>query len=124
MEIEMEKVIVSRHVGAIEFIRAERAELADVPVLASATAEDVKGKVVFGNLPMNLAALAAEVWAIEFVGAAPRGSEYTLADMRAAGAQLVPYIILDRSAMTALREKAHSDGYGPNPWCLVHFSDE
>lgn len=64
-----------------------------VPVLASATAADVRGKVVAGNLPLHLACLCEQVHAVEFDGAPPRGSEYALADMLAAGARLVPYKI-------------------------------
>jgi hypothetical protein len=86
-------VIISRHPAAIEFIRRERPDLADAPVVAQATAEDVRGKRVFGNLPMALAALAAEVWVIEFRGDPPRGTEYDLAAMDAAGAHLARYVV-------------------------------
>lgn len=87
----LERVIVSRHPAAIEFIRAERPEFAGAPVLESASASDVAGKVVAGNLPLHLAAWARKVLAVEFTGQAPRGAEYTLADMRAAGARLRAY---------------------------------
>ena len=86
-------VIISRHPAAIEFVRS-RPEFADAPVVAQATPEDVAGKVVAGNLPLNLAALAAEVWAVEFTGNPPRGQEYTLADMQAAGATLRRYRVV------------------------------
>lgn len=107
----MRTVIVSRHPAAVAFIaRAlggtldeegsvvvpERLagggkRLARIPVLASATAEDVAGAMVYGNLPLSLAALAAEVVAVEFEGAPPRGAEYSIIDMDAAGARLVRY---------------------------------
>lgn len=89
----MDRVIVSRHPAAIEFIRGESPEFADAPVIASATADDVRGKTVAGNLPLHLAALAAEVVAVEFSGPPPRGAEYTLIEMRAAGARLVSYVV-------------------------------
>lgn len=90
----MEYVIVSRHPAAIEFIRAEGGpKWADAPVLASATPADVSGKVVAGNLPLALAALTVEVVAVEFSGAPPRGTEYGLAEMRAAGARLARYSV-------------------------------
>jgi hypothetical protein len=89
----MKTVIVSRHPAAIEFIRRERPDLADAPVLAQAGPEDVRAKRVFGNLPLALAALAAEVWAIEFGGEPPRGAEYSLAEMDAAGARLARYVV-------------------------------
>jgi len=86
-----EAVIVSRHCAAVEFIR-QAAGLSDkVPVLASATPDDVRGKVVYGNLPLHLAAEAAQVVAVEFDGAPPRGAEYGITEMRAAGARLTAY---------------------------------
>lgn len=83
-----DRVIVSRHPAAVEFIRRELPEFADAPVVATATAEDVAGKDVAGNLPLELAALANVVFAISFTGTPPRGREYSLADMDAAGATI------------------------------------
>lgn len=92
-------LIVSRHPAAVEFVRQELGishDLPlDVPVLASATADDVRGRVVAGNLPLHLAAAARELIAIEFTGDAPRGREYGVAEMRAAGARLHSYIVED-----------------------------
>lgn len=62
-------------------------------VTVDATAEDVRGKLVVGNVPLALASLAHEVWAVEFSGKAPRGAEYTADDMEAAGARLVRYTV-------------------------------
>ena len=90
----MDRLVVSRHPAAIEFIRAAEPEFAGALVLASATPDDVRGKSVAGNLPLPLAALAAEVIAVEFSGAAPRGVEYGLSEMRAAGAHLVRYKVV------------------------------
>ncbi len=84
----MNRVIVSRHPAAVEFIRRELPEFADAPVVATATAEDVAGKDVAGNLPLDLAAHARTVFAISFTGTPPRGQEYSLADMDAAGATI------------------------------------
>ncbi len=124
----MDRIIVSRHAAAIEFIARELASIRDepwrivgpdpiirdghrslvlgrprpdetddsetIPVLDAATADDVRGKVVYGNIPLHLAAVAESVTAIEFSGAPPRGAEYTLAEMDAAGARLVSYGVL------------------------------
>ena len=90
-------IVVSRHPAAIQFIKEELrsrgfdAEL--VPVIAQATPEDVVGKHVIGNLPMQLASHALCVTAIEFE-IPPRGLEYTLGDMRLAGARLTTYVVL------------------------------
>lgn len=87
----MTRIIVSRHPAAVEFIHHDAPEFRGAPVMATATPEDVTGKVVAGNLPLHLAALAAEVVAVEFAGAPPRGQEYGLAEMQAAGARLARY---------------------------------
>lgn len=86
-------VIVSRHPAAIEFIKESDDRFFNAPVIAQAHADDVIGKFVAGNLPLNLAALAAEVVAVEFSGAPPRGAEYGIEEMRAAGAVLRHYVV-------------------------------
>ncbi len=88
------RVIVSRHPAAIEFLRAECPEFAEAPVLESATEDDVRGAVVGGNVPLHLAAVAAQVVAVEFSGIPPRGVEYGLAEMRAAGAHVSRYKVV------------------------------
>lgn len=89
----MKKLIVTRHPATVEFIRLASAEWADAPVMACVTADDVRGKVVCGNLPLHLASLANFVIAVEFDGDAPRGAEYTLDDMITAGARLRAYSV-------------------------------
>ena len=86
-------IIVSRHPAAVAFIRQAAQLPESVPVIASATADDVCGKVVYGNLPLHLAAHARAVVAVEFEGAPPRGAEYGLEEMIAAGARLQVYSI-------------------------------
>ena len=87
-------VIISRHPAAIEFIRAHDARFLAAPVITgNATPSDVRCRVVAGNIPLSLAAIAEEVVAVEFSGAPPRGAEYTAADMVAAGARLESYVV-------------------------------
>jgi len=87
-------VIISRHPAAIEFIRANDARFIDAPVITgNATPADVAGKVVAGNVPLHLAALAGSVVAVEFDGTPPRGQEYGLPEMEAAGSRLVEYVV-------------------------------
>ena len=100
-------IIVSRHPAAVEFIREEMPELADAEVFASVTAQDVEGKVVVGNLPLSMACLAAEVIAVEFEGAPPRGQEYGVEDMRAAGAKLARYRVLGEAAVEGLKAEVN-----------------
>lgn len=100
-------IIVSRHPAAVEWLsNLLGGELspqhdhlvmpngATVPIRASATAADVRGKTAVGNLPLFLAAEAASMYTIEFAGAPPRGREYGAADMAAAGAKLEHYVVL------------------------------
>jgi len=84
-------LIVTQCPAAVAFIRRELPDFREAFVLAQAGPEDVRGKVVAGNLPLHLAALTAQVWAVEFAGAPPRGREYGLAEMDAAGARLRAY---------------------------------
>lgn len=92
--IDTSRVIVTRHPAAVRFLQDERSAFSDVPILASATVADVRGRQVIGNVPFALAAEADSVLAIEFTGSAPRGAEYTAAEMRAAGAHLVEYCVV------------------------------
>lgn len=90
----MKHIIVSRHPAAVEFIHAELPQFSDAPVVASATAEDVRGADVAGNLPLDLAAEARVVRANVYPeGRAPRGAEYTLEDMYEAGAAIKSFYV-------------------------------
>jgi hypothetical protein len=84
-------LIVSRHPATIGYL-SER--YPGVPVLAEVTADDVRGRVVVGNVPLHLAALCVSVIAVEFAGPAPRGAEYDAAAMEAAGVRLVEYVVV------------------------------
>lgn len=122
---ETDSVIVSRHPAAVEFIihclSADAsptggearwsvdgkavvviektgpmdAFVSSIPVVETATPEDVRGKVVYGNVPLRLAVLAKEVRTVEFTGTPPRGQEYSLEDMVEAGAEFRSYRVID-----------------------------
>lgn len=112
----MNNVVVTRHPGTMEFLRRALSEehgvefkfnrdgnlnadnYLTIPVTASATVDAVRGKIVWGNLPLHLACHAAAVVAIEFAGQPPRGAEYSYEDMVAAGAKLVRYGVLELPA--------------------------
>lgn len=88
----METVIVSRHNGAVALIHREMPETLDTPILSGTIGpDDVRGRRVVGNLPLHLAALAAEVVVVEFAAQPPRGQDLTLPEMDAAGARLARY---------------------------------
>lgn len=116
-------VIVSRHTGAIQWLR-ELGFGPDIPVIATATPDDVRGKWVIGNVPMQLASLALGVLAIEFSGAPPRGQEYGVEEMRKAGARLSAYFVT-RSRSTDIAQgcgwgEAPSVPVAVRPWVTAH----
>jgi hypothetical protein len=90
-----EKIIVSRHPAAIEFILREMPEFAGAEIKGSVNSEDVAGKIVAGNLPLELAAKAEVVFAICFSGPPPRGQEYGLKEMEAAGAKIKAFRVME-----------------------------
>lgn len=87
-----ETVIISRHPGAIEWLR--RQKITGV-VIEQATAEDVRGKVVIGNSPLHLAAEAHQIGSIDLPGLTreQRGRDLTPEEMDAAGACIRWYIV-------------------------------
>lgn len=95
----MKHVIVTRHPGAVAWLRAQVPALADAPVLADASRADVANRHVYGVVPLSLADAAWRVTAIVFDGAPPRGAEYTADDMRAAGARLVTYTVVESGSI-------------------------
>ena len=95
---ERKRVIISRHRGAIQFIKEELPEFEKAIVMGTATEEDLKGAIVVGNLPINLAAEAFRVFPVLFKGNPPRGQEYTADEMREAGAYIGgPYVVMRQS---------------------------
>jgi len=85
-------VVATRHKGALEWLQKQGFDVSDAK--ASLTSEDITpSTVIIGNVPMWLACQAYAVAAIEFTGTPPRGAEYTVKDMEAAGARLVVYMV-------------------------------
>jgi putative CRISPR-associated protein (TIGR02620 family) len=85
-------VIVSRHPAAIAFARGDE-RFTTARVLDQATEDDVRGQVVAGNLPLHLACLCQQYYAIELpaIALSQRGQELSGEEMVAAGARLVHY---------------------------------
>ena len=88
-----EFVIVSRHEGAVKWLESRRGITGSV--IAHATPEDVRGKVVIGALPLHLAALTEAVGSIDMPRLRPdqRGVDLSPEDMDAAGAYLSWYVV-------------------------------
>lgn len=83
-------LIVTRHAGLIAWL--ERHGIVG-EVVAHATSDNVRGRVVYGVLPLHLAALTAEVVAIDMPGLPPdrRGQDLTPEEMDTYGARLTRY---------------------------------
>ncbi len=79
-------IIISRHAGAVAWL-AQRGITGPV-ISGNAAPDDVRGRIVIGNLPLHLAAQAARVGSIDMPGlaAADRGRDLTPEEMDAAGA--------------------------------------
>ena len=75
-----ETIIVSRHPAQVAYIRS----LGYSGVVREhVTASDVEGKIVIGNLPMNLASLCVRVGCADMkIPADKRGCELTLAEVK------------------------------------------
>ncbi len=88
----MDMLIVTRHAGAVEWLRRRGIE---GDVVAQVTAEQVRGRIVVGILPLHLAAEAQEVIALDMPGLKPeqRGKDLTPEEMDAAGATLTRYVV-------------------------------
>jgi putative CRISPR-associated protein (TIGR02620 family) len=86
-------LIVTRHEGLVEWLRLHGIT---GRVIAQATPEDVRDKIVYGVLPMNLAAEAEEVVNVDLPGLPleKRGKDITPAEMDEYGAVLNHYIVL------------------------------
>lgn len=89
---EARLIIVTRHPGAVEWIRRQGLEGEVIP---HATSEQIRGRVVIGNLPLYLAAEADVVGSIDLPNLPPelRGQDLTPEQMDEAGACLVWYAV-------------------------------
>lgn len=104
----MKPIILSRHAGVVAWLAA-RAIVGDV--VAHATPDQVRGRVVYGVLPLHLAVLAAAVWSVDLPGLTPeqRGQDLTPAEMDSAGAILRGYKVQSlRVGPTRDRQEAAS----------------
>lgn len=112
METTMRYLIVTRHTGAIEWLR-RRGITGDV--VTHATADQVRGRHVVGVLPIFLAAYAASVTSIDVPNMPDnaRGRELSADEMDAFGARLSRYVVREMgvvaSAIDAAADHAASE---------------
>ncbi len=88
-----DSIIVTRHAGMVEWL-ARRGITGEVK--SQVTAEDVRGKRVYGVLPLHIAAEAAEVVTVDMpkIKQEQRGQDLSPEEMDAAGACLTTYRII------------------------------
>lgn len=85
-------VVVTRHPALVEYLTEQGVVPAGTEVVAHATVEQVRGRHVFGVLPLHLAAEAASVTEVTLrVPAELRGVELTLEQVRQFAGPLVEY---------------------------------
>lgn len=85
-------VVVTRHAALVEYLTELGVVPAGTEVVTHATVEQVRGRHVFGVLPLHLAAEAASVTEVTLhVPAELRGVELTLEQVRQFAGPLVEY---------------------------------
>ena len=91
-EADRRPVVVTRHPALVEYLTELGVVPAGTEVVTHATAEQVRGRHVFGVLPLHLAAEAASVTEVTLrVPAELRGVELTLEQVRQFAGPLVEY---------------------------------
>ncbi|MCK9520157.1 MAG: CRISPR-associated protein Csx16 [Candidatus Omnitrophota bacterium] len=79
---EKKTIIVTRHPGALGWLRKHHPELGEVEVVSHASPDQIQGARVVGVLPVNLAALCGEYWHLSMeVPPDYRGKELSCEDM-------------------------------------------
>jgi CRISPR-associated protein Csx16 len=102
----MNTIIVSRHSGAVEWLRRQGITGDVVQHVTDVT--QIAGKRVVGALPLHLACHAAAVGSIDMPSLRPeqRGQDLTPAEMDAAGAVIRWYVVATEPQWAALAEAA------------------
>lgn len=110
-------LVVTRHPALVQLLIDRGLTTAETPVIAHATARDVRGRVVAGVLPMALAAECARVIEIPLsVSRQDRGRELTIEELRSCAGPAVEYSVcrveeippLDLDAMETSRQLAQA----------------
>ena len=87
-------LIVTRHSALVEYLRELMPSLRDAEVRTHVTEDDVRGRVVFGVLPLHLAALAKKVVVVPLnLPPELRGSELNLEQVKKYAGEPQAYIV-------------------------------
>lgn len=92
MLFDIKTVVVTRHTALVEYLAERGCVPQGTPLLTHATPEEVRGKHVYGVLPMHLAAEAALITEVPLsIPAELRGVELTLEQVRQYAGEPVTY---------------------------------
>jgi len=90
----MKTVIITRHPGALKWLRKHHPEYKEVEHIVHAKPEDIEGNIVIGMLPIHMAVLAKEYWNLSLnIPAEMRGKELTVSDMEKYNCKIEQYKI-------------------------------
>lgn len=82
-------IIVTRHPGALEWLKKHHPEFGGAEVAAHVSPDQIAGAVVIGVLPVNLAAICGEYWHLLMeVPPEARGKELKCEDMESFGCSI------------------------------------
>ena len=88
------KFIVTRHKGAVAWIKKHYGIFSNFIVIPHISKEQIKGNIIIGTLPIDLAVLAGEYWHLSMkIPLEMSGKEFTVEDMEEFGCQIVKYKI-------------------------------
>lgn len=110
-------VIVTRHTSLIQLLNERGIITGDAPVVAHAKIEDVKGKHVFGVLPLSLAVWAKDVTEIPLaLTPEDRGKELGIERLREIAGAPQSYTVLpgSREELNAHLQSWAAHGVGPS----------
>lgn len=89
-----ETIIITRHAALAAYLVEVGAVPADARVIPHAGAEDIRGRVVAGPLPLHLASLAKEIVHVPLeVPPELRGTELTVEQVRAFARPVERYVV-------------------------------
>lgn len=108
----MRALIITRHPALVAFLIEKGYVTPDSEVLEHASAEDVKGKHVWGVLPHSLSCLCKSFTEVPMsIPSEMRGKELTLANMYDYAGTPVTYVVKTQEGMAGVMESCFDWGY-------------
>ncbi len=87
-------IIVTRHPGALDWLRKHHLELGEAVIVSHASEDQIAGARVVGVLPIDLAAKCGEYWNLTMtIPPEYRGKELSCEDMERFGCSIKRYIV-------------------------------